>query len=379
MSDIEPANLFLLIRSLDAGGAERQMVRTANALSARGHRVRLGVFYGGGPLGSQLDRGVQLVDLGKRGRYDTAGFALRLRRALTVEPLDSVFCSLPPACIAGLLSRTVRSRPRLVWRIAVSWMDLSSYDRLSRWSYKAQAALSPLADAIVVNSRAGLDYALGFGFPERRLRVIQNGIDVEAFRPVREGRRSHELPTIAIVARLDPVKNHSLFLQAVSVFLSRGGRARFVALGDGSAEAARKFDAEVARLGLGAHVRRVAAADDMADFYPSITINTLTSVAEGFPNVLGEAMACGIPCVSTDVGDAREIIGETGRVCGESSADCIAAAWSELLDSGDDALAALGAAARDRIVERYSATRADDRIEALLTQAGGRRGEARPA
>src|SRR3954469_25488970 len=126
----EPAgkSVFLLGRSLDIGGAERQMVQLAIGLKARGYQVTVGLFYRGGMLESALiEQGIPILDLRKRSRWDVAGFLLRLAQALRTVGPDVVFSS--PGT-ANSLPRAVRPflpRFRLLWSVRASNMDLSHY------------------------------------------------------------------------------------------------------------------------------------------------------------------------------------------------------------------------------------------------------------
>jgi glycosyltransferase involved in cell wall biosynthesis len=94
---------------------------------------------------------------------------------------------------------------------------------------------------------------------------------------------------------------------------------------------------------------------DMENVYPAFTIFTLCSAfGEGFPLTLGEAMASGLPCVATDVGDSAEIIAGTGRITRARDASGIASAWIELLSLPEEALASLARQARQRVIHHYA-------------------------
>jgi glycosyltransferase involved in cell wall biosynthesis len=101
---------------------------------------------------------------------------------------------------------------------------------------------------------------------------------------------------------------------------------------------------------------------------------TLSSFGEGWPNVVGEAMACGVPCVVTDVGDACAIVGETGRVVPPADPEALARAWAELLAFPEEQRRALGAAARERIAAYFSLEQVVERYQALWEELAAGRG-----
>jgi glycosyltransferase involved in cell wall biosynthesis len=122
--------------------------------------------------------------------------------------------------------------------------------------------------------------------------------------------------------------------------------------------------------------------DDIPELLPALDLMVLASKGEGFPNVVGEAMACGVPCIASDVGDAAAIIGETGSVVPPRDAQALAEAILAHLARGPDQRARLGAAARERIIAQYSIAAAVQRYEAIyasLVAARGASGSATPA
>jgi glycosyltransferase involved in cell wall biosynthesis len=109
--------------------------------------------------------------------------------------------------------------------------------------------------------------------------------------------------------------------------------------------------------GIGPRVHLLGQRDDTPRLYAAMDVAALASYTEGFPNVLGEAMACGVPCVSTDVGAARSIIGDGGRIVPVRDPAAMASAWTALLAAGPDRLRAMGTAARDRIARDWTIQR----------------------
>ena len=213
--------------------------------------------------------------------------------------------------------------------------------------------------------------------------VIQNGIDVDRFHPdsvSRNGMRqawgiSDRDQLIGLVGRLDPMKGHDTFIKAATL-LSRGrDNIRYVCVGDGPEVFKQKLVALSKEVGLGHRLIWVSAGDDVGATYNALDLVTSCSYGEGFSNVIGEAMACGKPCVVTDVGDSAVIVGDAGRVVPPKDSNALAAGWASILDLNQERRNALSAAARQRIVEHYSLANIVAQYEALyMDLAGGGRG-----
>lgn len=354
--------ITILARSLDAGGAERQLVVLAAALRQRGHWVSVLTFYPGGAMRPALEAaGIQVSSLDKRHRWDVLGFGKSLVRRLRQDRPDVVHSVLTvPNILAAIMVR-LAGRPRLVWGIRSSVMDLSRFDRVSRLSYGIERLLSNLPDAIIVNSQAGLRHYAGAGYPAKRMTVIPNGIDTAIFHPDPAGRdrvrrewgfADHTL-LVGLVARLDPMKDHPTFLKAAGL-LAKQGNVHFVCVGDGPTA----YQAELSRLaaesGLDGRVLWAGARDDMPAVYSALDLAVLSSTGEGFPNVVAEAMACGVPCVATDVGDCADIVGEPAQLVPPSSPARLAAAMAAVLALPPAERVATGDRGRQRIIDHFS-------------------------
>ena len=366
----EPLRVFFLIPSLEFGGAERQLVLLANGLAARGHRVAVALHHADGPLENTLAVDVERIQLRKRSRWDFGGFIVRSLRAVQRFEPDIVCPFLgTPNILTGLLKPFLRPA-RLLWSVRASSMTLDSYDRTTRLAYWLEARLSPLANVIVANSEAGREHAHRRGFPARNMTVIPNGIDMDHFRPDRDlglplrvewGLEPNDI-LVGLVARLDPMKDHTTFLRAAALAAKHDGRMRFVCVGSGPLEA--RLRALSASLRLNDRLVWAGERNDMSKVYNAMDILCLASAfGEGFPNVLGEAMACGVPCVTTDVGDARLVVGDTGIVVQSKDSDALADA---LLTMAERAPKGDVPAPRSRIEQNFSCRTMVDRYETLL-------------
>ncbi len=338
--DPRRGSVLFLIRSLHVGGAERQLATLAVGLQARGHRVVIATFYAGGELASELiASGVAILPLAKRGRWDLIGPAFRLVKAVRQHRPEVLHPYLPDANLAATVLRPFLPPLRLVWGARTSNVEFSAYDWLTGLTYRLAGYLSSGADVIVVNSRAGAAYHVDQGYPRSRLQIIPNGIDTNQFQPDAIGRDrlrrewgvAAGAPLVGLVGRLDPMKDHRTFLEAAALFAARQADVRFVAVGGGAGSYADMLVDHAARVGISDRLTWAGMRADMPAVYSALDLSTSTSVGEGFPNAVAEAMACGTPCVVTDAGDSAWIVGDLGEVVAARDPASLAEAWEHML------------------------------------------------
>lgn len=358
-----PETILFLARSLDGGGAERQLVMLAKALARNGHTVSVAVFYGGGVYANQLaDADVRIIDLSKRSRWDVFGFLLRLVRSLRKERPDILHGYMGTPNILSAILKPLLPGTRIVWGVRASNVDLTRYDGLTRLVYAIERRLAKFADCIIANSDAGKRYAVANGFPEDKITVIYNGIDTDYFCFDSEARlkvRSafgvgQDEILIGLVGRLDPMKDHPVFIEAASKIARERINVRFVCVGDGPADYTRELKEHANAVGLTGQLIWTGARDDMPAVYSALDIASSSSCfGEGFSNTIAEAMACGVPSVVTRVGDSSMIVAGTGIVVPPKSPDALAKGLLGMIDLGNDERRRLGREARQSIVKRF--------------------------
>jgi glycosyltransferase involved in cell wall biosynthesis len=360
--------ILFLINSLAAGGAERQLSQLVRGMDRERFEVHIAVFYdpGDGHRGELWPEvaatpGVTLHSLHKRP--GPLGYLKALPRFFNLA------WQLNPAVLHGYLQGNLTVllvgsllRKPTVWGIRRTSNDLSKFDRRSMVGLRLEVWLSRFADLIIFNSQSGARNYQGMGMRAKRMQVIPNGYNVSLFAPDRARglamRRAwgipEDAPLIGLAGRLVPVKDHPTFLRTAARLLETWPSAWFVCVGEGDPAYLHFLQAMTQSLGLGDRVRWVGGCRDMAAAYNAMSVMVLSSSDEGFPNVLGEAMACGVPCVATPAGDAPILLGETGPVCPFRDDRALAGAVSQLLAEGPEAHAARTAACRTRITDHYS-------------------------
>lgn len=341
-----------VITGLHTGGAENQLATLAITNHKAGRRVIVvSMIEGGGNWDRLVAAGVPVTDLGlERGRGSLfAVFKLaRVIRLLRPAVLQSwMYHADLLSVLAWICAGRWRSTA-LYWGVRCSDLDTGRYGPSLARVVRLCAFLSRLPRAIVANAVAGRTAHRELGYRARAFPVIDNGIDVERYRPDQtaraEIREDYGLdaatPLVGVVARVDPMKDYLTFVQA----LERLPDVHAFVMGDGT-EALPEVD-RLIRLGRRDDVPRMLAACDV--------IVCSSAFGEGFSNAIAEGMACGLPAVATDVGDNRRLIADCGRIVPPRDPVALAAAIRDVLH--DDPRAA-GARARQRIVETFSVMR----------------------
>lgn len=365
--------LTFLIRSLDIGGAQRQLIVLVKALSKKDFDITVLTFYDGGELEKELkDTNVKLISLEKGGRWDLWLFFWRLIDQINKNQPDILHGYLGIANIFTMFLKPLFPKTKIVLGLRSSNMDLSYYNWLSGVRFKLECWLSPWADLVIVNSHKGKNYYIDYGFPIEKMVVIPNGIDTEWFKPNPEIRRkirqeweiSENTILIGLVGRLDPMKDHSTFLKAAALFSKDNKNVSFVCVGTGPEKYAQQLYELAEKLKISDKVIWTGTRTDMPAVYNALDIaSSSSSYGEGFPNVVGEAMACGLPCVVTDVGDSAWIVGDVGIVIPPKNHQALARGWKALLTTNKKTI---GIESRSRILQQFSIKHLADTTQNVL-------------
>jgi glycosyltransferase involved in cell wall biosynthesis len=334
--------ILILIRSLSQGGAQRQVVNLANELVNIKHQVTVCVFYSGEPLEERLSKGrIKFVSMNKQSRWDVIGPVRRFIFTLRQTSPDILYSFLGGSNILSGFAKLVFPNSKILWGIRSSNMDLAEYDKLSKIIFTIERKMSFLPDMIVANSYAGKSHLLRNGFPGQKIRVVHNGIDTNQFyvdinkKDILKDRLSFSRSffLIGIVARIDPKKDHKSFIKAASIVASKRHDINFVVVGRGDPKKTRELQEQVQKLRLSKRIKFIGPQKDMNLIYNGLDLLCLSSsFGEGFPNVLGEAMACGTPCVATGVGDSHIIIGDTGIIVPPRNSRALSKAMMEMIE-----------------------------------------------
>ncbi|MGH7860054.1 MAG: glycosyltransferase, partial [Candidatus Binatia bacterium] len=269
------------------------------------------------------------------------------------------------------------ARAPVVWNLRHSDFDPSRRKRTFGWTVSACARLSRIVPARIVScSEESLRVHAAIGYPAERMVVIPNGFDLDRFRPDPDARAAlrreigvpDAVPLVGLVGRYHAEKDHRTFFAAAARLYAARPDARFLLCGPKITWETPDLVAEITAAGLAERCILLGRRDDMARINAALDVACSSSATEGFPNVIGEAMACGVPCVATDVGDSARIVGDTGRIVPRRDPEALAAALREVLDLDPARRRQLGLAARRRVEERFSLSSVVARYEDLYRE-----------
>lgn len=359
-----PRTIFYVTTDLFiGGGAEGMLARLLTAEPRLADAIIVVSLLPGESHAERLRQaGITVHQLDFGSARGIASGLVRLARLIASSKPDIVQGWMYHGDLAALVALVLsgrRKRTRLVWGIRCSEVDLRAYGRSLRLVVRACIALSRWPDVVTANSVTGLKSHLRLGYRPRRTEVIANGIEVERFKPDGAARAAlrrelgiaADAVVLAHVARVDPMKDHAglrtalLQLPEVTALLIGRGTEKLPAAPN------------VHRLGRRNDVERLLAAADI--------VVSSSAFGEGFANVLAEGMACGLPAVATDVGDARAIVGDSGLIVPPRDADALAAAIRTLAGESAAVRSERGGRARARIVENFAMNRAVGRFAEL--------------
>ena len=375
-----PPRILHIITGLSTGGAE-EMLRKL-------------ILY---TKGSLEHRVISLTDIGSTGNSIKAqGIpveALNLPRGpgafSSLTRLSSAIKKGNPhiiqtwmyhADLLGGLAAVPYPAVPVIWNIRQSSFSRRLNGVATTLTASACSVLSWLIpEKIICCSHAARRFHASAGYRSSKMVVIQNGFDTDKFRPLpHAGKKlreklgiSHTAPVIGMAARTDPAKDHPTFLKAAGIMLESEPDTVFMLCGQGTGTM--EFKTLVRQAGLARNTRLLGDWSDMPEFMNALDIFTLSSVSEGFPNVTGEAMSCGVPCVVTDAGDSRLLTGDTGVTVPPGDPGAIASAWKKLVQAGPEFRKNMGLEARRRIQQEFSMEKTAAAYRAVYTEACGRK------
>jgi glycosyltransferase involved in cell wall biosynthesis len=362
-----PVRILHVISSLSPDGAQQMLLKLVSAANPKrfDHRVVSLSERQPGCLDERLvAHGVRVTHLGATGPLFGVAALFRIAREIAQYEPDIVQGWMYHGNLAAqLATATSRRHTAVVWNIRHSADRLPGEKPLTRVIIRLGARLSHLASRVIYCAEVSARQHERLGYRTEATVVIPNGFDTTRFVPNPDARRrlrsalglSARAQLVGMVGRYHPMKDHHGFLRAATEVARGTADAHFILAGRGIDASNAALTHSVADSGLDGRVHLLGPRDDIADLMAGLDVYCLSScMHEGFPNVLGEAMSCGIPCVATAVGAAPEIVGPTGVIVPPRAPAALAGAMLHLLRSSSAARRARGEHARARIVARYS-------------------------
>jgi len=353
-----------IITDLDTGGAEIMLYKLLSSLHDEAINSSVISLMGRGKITERIEAlgvKVETLDLeqGERPSWQTIKKLRQCMRTFNPDIVQGwMYHGNIAATVAVFLFDPMCRKVKLFWNVRQTLYDVNSEKMQTRWLIVLGRWLSFFPHSIVYNSNLSVEQHCNVGFSVKKTKIIPNGFDLQKFKPDQQHRQQlHEelgvadsVLLVGHISRLHPMKDHLTLLRAIDRVVDRlsstGGKQEvlFLLIGHGV----------TSELSNNLAIRFLGERSDIPKIMAALDIVVSSSAwGEGFPNVIGEAMASEVPCVVTDVGDSAYIVGKYGQVCPVGDDQCIASSLLQLIENKQERKTA-GKQARKRIQENYS-------------------------
>jgi len=352
-----------VITGLSTGGAETMLLKLLSAASGNMDHVVVSLGDKGtiGPRIAAL--GVPIHCLGlKRNAPNPFSALSMLPLARRIDPKLIQGWMYHGNLMASMATLALRQKPPVLWNIRQTIYDLCRERWLTAKLIRLGARLSSGPAAIIYNSKTSATQHEELGYRADKRVVIPNGFDCQVLRPDEAARRAvraelgitDDTVLVGLVARYHPMKDHVGFLKAAAIVVRFHPQARFVLAGAGVSSTQPELAEGIQQNELGDRVILLGERSDIPRLNNAFDIGCSASWSEAFSNSIGEAMACGVPCAVTDVGDSEYIVGDSGFVAPPRAPEALAEAIGRLVEIGRSGRQQLGVKARQRIETEFS-------------------------
>jgi glycosyltransferase involved in cell wall biosynthesis len=354
-----------IITGLEADGAETMLYKLLQYMNRSNFDPIVASLVDDGPLAVRIQElGVPVINCGMRPGFPNVAATLRLARVLRrFGPTLLQGWMYHGNLAAQVVAAALPGKTPVIWNIRGAHHILRDEKFMTAATIWLGARLSALPCRIISNSLASARlHERYLRFSRDRWLIIPNGFDLEMFAPSEDARAglrcelglAPDTLLIGLMGRYHPMKDHANFLRAAALFREKFPGIHFVLAGSGVDNRNGVLRGQLKSLQLAECTHLLGERKDMPRITAGLDIAGSASYSEAFPNVIGEAMSCGVPCVVTDVGDSAFLVGKTGLSVPPRDSAALAKAWMELAAGGSLLRRALGAAARERIATHFS-------------------------
>lgn len=367
-----------IITGLNTGGAEMMLYKLLSCMDRMAFEIEVISLMDIGPIGENIHMlEIPVRALGMRRGVPNPLRVLRLAHWIRQYSPHIIQTWMYHADLIGGLAAKLAGGIPIVWNIRHTNLDPRANKQRTIWIAKICACLSHwLPTRVVCCAEASRLVHKELGYAADKMIVIPNGIDLTIFTPNPVARLAvrrelgipESTPLIGLVARFHPQKDHHNFVQAAAMLHARLPDVHFLLCGDGVTWENKELAGWIEAAGIRDCFHLLGRREDIPRLNAALDIASSSSIGEGFSNAICEAMACGVPCVVTDVGDSAYIVGDTGYVVLPTAPQSLAAAWAELLTLPQEARCRLGKQARRRVAEKFSLTNVVKQYEILYEE-----------
>lgn len=368
-----------IINGLYTGGAEMMLYKLLSQMDRGKFEARVITLIGGDSLRARVEKlGIEVLSLGMTQGYPSLAAAIRLAKLLRQRPPDLIQTWMYHSDLMGGIVAKLATKVPIIWNIQASDIIHHTDNKTTLLTIRLCSWLSTFVPTRIIScSEVAARLHADVGYSAKKLLPIPNGVELIGFQPDEAARVSvrEELgltlstPLIGLVARFHPQKDHHNFIRAAAILHQTMPTVHFVLCGEDITERNQELSDWIINSGIKSHFHLLGRREDTPRLNAAMDVMALSSAfGEGFPNVLGEAMACAIPCVTTDVGDSALIVAETGIVVPPRDPEALANGWLKLLQMSEEERKKLGRAARQRVEEKFSLPSIVARYEQLYSE-----------
>lgn len=351
-------NILHIITTLDTGGTERTLEKCL-VDSPQDYKHTIICLSGNGLIADKLnDMGHKVIFLHLEKIYLLPFNLLKLFILFFKLKPISINAWMYHACfISLLLMITPFNRSKLVWNIRNTNLSTALNPKTTILIAKLIAFFTPLTECIIYNSHSAMHAHTSIGYKNKKSKIIPNGFDCDIYYPNKPkgifNKKNSEITTIGYISRYNAQKDPLTFLEAVSLCIKKNKNIHFLCFGIGLDNDNKQWKNKIKELNLENHIDSFGITQNTIDCYSEFDFFTLSSIGESFPNVIGEALACGVPIISTKAGDIENIIEGCGISVKAQSPKALSAGWLKAIDLSLEQRQQLSSSCRMRALEKY--------------------------
>ena len=356
--------LLFIITGLSIGGAEKMLLKISSRIDGDKFDLSVISLTGKGEISRSLEcLGIPVYSMGMSfTRFNPLLFFRLIQLIVRIKP-DVVQTWLYHGDLIGGLASRLAGVTNVCWNIRNCNLDKDKTKWSTRLVVKASAFLSKIVPKyIVCNSNVAAKIHQDIGYSKSSFKIIPNGFDASELQPSSEFFEqirnelgiSRSALVVGHVARFDPHKNHLGLIQAISRVNDVYPNIQYLLCGTNVDASNILLNDWIRESKVENNVHLLGSRNDVPQIMASLDLLVSSSVGESFPNVLGEAMACGVPCVTTDVGDSAYVVGETGGIVLPNDVEDLASSIIKVLNLSHIERKKMGYSARKRIIDHFS-------------------------
>lgn len=374
--------LVFVITSLGTGGAQMMLYKMLTRLDRDRFDPTVITMMPDGMFAEKIvDLEVPVFDLGMKQGVPSISSLLKLRKMLIqLKPQVVQGWMYHGNLLASLAQKTFRSNASVFWSVHQSLASIKAEKMALRAVIRLTALMSKSVQTVVFSAESGKQQHVGVGYYEDNALAIRDNFDLDAFQP---GSSDHQVRRelglsatdilVTSVARYAPMKDHANLICAAALLVRKFPNLHFILIGPGVDQDNGTLTRQITESDLEAQVHLLGERRDIKNILADSDVFVLSSAfSESFPNVLGEAMACQVPCVTTDVGDSHAIVGDVGVVVPPKHPQALADGLRSIVELNPEKRAEIGRLSRQRIVDCFNLDSPDSFVrsyESLYEQA----------